>query len=290
VPRRLLRNDTKGMMKLILFHDLSKTFQDAIKFLRKLGERYIWIDSLCIVQDDEEDWQLESAQMGKIFAMSFCNLSATAAMDGTSGLFQSRNPSIQHLVKMQLNVNGTTTSFTLWNMRDWEEGVEQAPLNSRAWVCQERFMSPCNLHFGAKKLFWECKDLSACENFPTGYPEEFSPSISGKQKISNSLSWLPANHLPNPSIPHVAWHQLLREYTHCKLTFRRDKLVAISGLAAICSRLNNDQYVAGLWKSRLPQELLWKVRATPRNLPENKEYSAPSVRIVNLLLELLPLI
>jgi hypothetical protein len=77
--------------------ELPQTFQDAVHFARRLSSNvsYIWIDSLCIIQRDGEDWLYESAKMHQVYRNSYCNISATAAKDGLQGLYAERDP--QHL-------------------------------------------------------------------------------------------------------------------------------------------------------------------------------------------------
>ena len=123
--------------------------------------RYIWIDSLCIVQPvatsnknpeaaSEQDWKEQSRDMGKVYRNSYLNISATAAQDGDKGLFLSRRP--ENLWEDEVNVNyaGTTTfgseggtikdqltRCTLIDLSFWTELVDQAPVNRRGWVLQE---------------------------------------------------------------------------------------------------------------------------------------------------------
>jgi hypothetical protein len=72
--------------------ELPKTFQDAIEISRRLDIRFLWIDSLCIIQDSKEDWLKESVIMGDIYQHAYCNIAATAAPDGRTGCFLERNP------------------------------------------------------------------------------------------------------------------------------------------------------------------------------------------------------
>ena len=69
---------------------LPKNFQDAVQITRKLGIRFLWIDSLCIIQDDPQDWERESAQMASIYRNSYLTISATASPDSSSGCFPRR--------------------------------------------------------------------------------------------------------------------------------------------------------------------------------------------------------
>ena len=83
---------TLGQRKLeVQWPRLSRTFQDAINITRALGIRYIWIDSLCIIQDDKEDWERESAKMAEIYSCSYLNLAATGSADGDGGCFFNRS-------------------------------------------------------------------------------------------------------------------------------------------------------------------------------------------------------
>ena len=92
MPKKLLQYNILSMKDRIELSDLSKTFQDAMKVAQYLGLRYIWIDSLCIIQDSKEDWQKEAGLMGQVYSNSVCKISATGASDGSKGLFFDRHP------------------------------------------------------------------------------------------------------------------------------------------------------------------------------------------------------
>jgi hypothetical protein len=88
-PLRTTKATLDLHLQKIRFSDLAKTFQDAAVTCRRLGIRYLWIDSLCIVQGDEEDWQIQSAQMASIYKGSTLTIAASSAHDGTEGCFLS---------------------------------------------------------------------------------------------------------------------------------------------------------------------------------------------------------
>lgn len=66
---------------------LPRTFRHAIRFVRSLGIRYLWIDSLCIVQDDQAEWELEASRMGDFYAGSLVTIAASDAWDSDGGCF-----------------------------------------------------------------------------------------------------------------------------------------------------------------------------------------------------------
>lgn len=71
--------------KLIALDELSETFKDAIRITRDLGYRYLWIDSLCIVQDDRDDWAREAQNMPDIYGASTLTIAALSSADGFGG-------------------------------------------------------------------------------------------------------------------------------------------------------------------------------------------------------------
>lgn len=279
MPTRLLKDNLASMLDSIPTHSLSKTFQEAIQVASKLGIRYIWIDSLCIIQDDLMDWQINSAVMDQVYAHSSCNISATASEEGSQGLYRDRNSLPMHHLKFDTNINGEQVQYYLWDENTWEKSVDNAPLNQRAWVCQERFLSPCNLHFASDQLFWECREFSACELFPKGFPAGLGdPPRLSKKWISQSIVLSNIDIAASDDEIQTAynnWNLIITMYTSLRLTFERDKLVGLSGLASTWSRVLKDEYIAGHWRKTLPLGLVWYSN-DPRTEHENRKYTAPS--------------
>ncbi len=148
-----------------------------------------------------------------------------------------------------------------------------APLNRRSWVVQERIMSPRNLHFGARQLFWECKELAASELFPQGFPVD--RHFDTKEKAHNGLKKAHEPDLRDRLAAMTTWDMLVGRYTSSRLTYECDKLVAIASLAAQWGKATKFKHVAGLWMERLPQDLLWRLRK-PVSDHANRQYTAPS--------------
>ena len=142
---------------------LPQTFRDAVRVTRELGKRYIWIDSLCIIQDDEADWAAESKKMETAFQNAYCTIAAASAKDSTKG-FLGRAIVKQHhpYVKIPTASHGTVYICSLTD--DFERDVERdSVLNKRAWVLQERALSRRTIHFTAGQTYWECGNGIRCE-------------------------------------------------------------------------------------------------------------------------------
>lgn len=118
---------------------MPKTFREAISISRRLGIRYIWIDSLCIVQDDRADWFREAAQMHKVYSRSHCNISASASVDSSEGLFRQRNQKVLEISQVELCVSDVDPDrqHALCEVFDyffWTNNVSRCTINKRAWV------------------------------------------------------------------------------------------------------------------------------------------------------------
>ena len=170
---RLLETNFDSRVQGIDITTLPKTFQDAIDITHRLGIRYLWIDSLCIIQDSKDDWAKESSVMGSVYQNGFCNIAATAAPDGGTGCFMERDPNLAR--KCRIRINATLSKFRLKPdqydlvpQKLWEDGLSSAPLLQRAWVVQERLLAPRVLHFGRNQLFWECSELVSTPIYLSG--------------------------------------------------------------------------------------------------------------------------
>ncbi|KAI0127620.1 heterokaryon incompatibility protein-domain-containing protein [Xylariales sp. AK1849] len=177
-----------------------KTFADAVQISRGLGIYYIWIDSLCIIQDSKEDWQMEYPQMCNVYKHSYCNLAATSALDDTVGCCSERDLDMDLPLRLCFGMTedqprGSTSStitipkdcevslrgqYDLCKQQTWINDITYSPLNSRGWVLQERLLSPRVLNFTKTQLYWECDRMQASESYPYGFPKESYANIQAK--------------------------------------------------------------------------------------------------------------
>ncbi|KAI9767501.1 MAG: hypothetical protein M1839_004489 [Geoglossum umbratile] len=250
---------------------LPKTFLDAIEVTKCLGIRYLWIDSLCIIQDREEDWKREAATMWQVYTNSYLNISATASMNSSQGLFRDRSELTLKpwVVKVQeghpLFASG---EYCCFDEADWECHVDNGHVNSRAWVCQEYLLSPRIINFSEDQLFWECHELKASEQFPGGIPPRCDTSTQ-----RNFLHSIEEHQEPKEYLK--VWGSIVERYTAGSLSRPSDKLIAVSALAMQISKMrsNADIYLAGLWRSDLVDQLLWTSSSTA---VRSQRYRAPS--------------
>lgn len=246
----------------IAFTELSQTFHDAVELTRQLDQRYLWIDSLCIVQDDGEDWAKEAARMAKVYSNSLCTLAALSSADGRGGCHREAD------VQRSLNNRffDYVTSLESSGIRlfpkeptDWtadyngtrdEQDQMTSPLRYRAWVLQERELSRRSIHFGKNQLLWECKTI----------------------KGSAQLPWCEMQRNSGLKYP-SGWFRLIEDYTLRGLTKSSDKLPAVAGVADE-NQPHNGQYLAGLWSNQFPAALMWQ--SMDPYARRHEAYRAPS--------------
>ncbi|KAK8119770.1 heterokaryon incompatibility protein-domain-containing protein [Apiospora kogelbergensis] len=237
-------------------HILPKTFQEASKVALHLGLKYLWIDSLCIIQDDTEDWKIQAAQMCNIYSGAYVTIAATSSSDSDNGMF--------HIVaKIPISPVETKRSdifireypdHEYMNNRpklaDLSESAE-FPLLRRGWVYQERLLSPRFVHFTRNEVSMECSGNK-------GYCE-CGGAASHRSKKNELYSWTDSSDVK------TLWRQMARDYSYLGLTYGSDRIPALAGIArhfGTKHRSSLGGYVAGLWENSLAQDLLWVVPPT----------------------------
>lgn len=268
------------MRQEIPIASLPRTFQHAVIVASHLGLEYLWIDSLCIIQDSTQDWLQELGLMEDVYTNSICNIAASHSSDGHGGLFRKRNP---HLAKALIlypqwgNIK-ERRHLIIHECGFWKERIDNAPLNKRGWVLQERLLTSRTVHFAHDQIMWENKQERACEVYPDGC----NGILQEKDKTKSSLleTW---NSNPNHkfdseiSPPYLSWYRILELYTRCLLTRSSDTLPAISGISKRIHLATHDDYLAGLWRRAFPAALLWKseTRWSPRARSPTKPQPGP---------------
>jgi hypothetical protein len=231
----------------IQLQSLPQTFRDIIFVSRALNIRYIWIDSLCIIQNDYLDWNTQAQKMATIYSNSHLTISASSGASADSGLFSKK------LSPVNIRTLSARVVYHLPNNPS-EVDISAWPLLSRAWAFQERLLSPRVVHFGPEELIWECNESRDCECGRIEYlpdeirKSEFHDTVYGKTLNPRDISRL--------------WRRIVVQYSPLALTESSDKFPAIAGVAAVLWRSRNAAYLHGLWNDTFILDLLWRVLST----------------------------
>ncbi|KAF1831437.1 HET-domain-containing protein [Decorospora gaudefroyi] len=228
--------------------ELPVTFQDAVQVTQELGIEYLWIDSLCIIQWNADDWKREAGRMEDVFASAYCTIAATSAVDSNAG-FLARNTSTEY-VRVQ-DAAGYQVCFCA-HMDDFEKDVEQAGLNKRAWVMQERVLAKRTIHFSANQTYWECGEGVHCENL--------TKMLSSPRKNYFLLDPSFPDHLLKTGKGRTVEfiHFLFENYSKRELTEPTDRRAAASGLEARIAGALHCNSKHGIFEEYLHRNLLWQ--------------------------------
>ncbi|KAG7406730.1 hypothetical protein Forpe1208_v014520 [Fusarium oxysporum f. sp. rapae] len=258
------RRNIRQLSATIDWNALPRTYQDAILVTRRLGIRFLWIDSLCIIQDDDEDWRMESSLMGDIYHHAYVTLAASKCTGPHDGLFTTAPQEYKLLTLHSMNVLGMDGEARTRRKIAHLESHNAFPLMRRGWVFQERILSRRVIHFAAHELIWECMNGETCEcSFVSG---SFDPGYGFASK-----SFYESN---NTTLGHLraAWCKIVVEYTTLQLTFEKDIFPALSGIAnrhlAARQKIEpTEQYIAGMWLTSFPWDLMWHTPPYRTRLP-----------------------
>ncbi|KAA8631237.1 hypothetical protein SMACR_08253 [Sordaria macrospora] len=255
VPTRLLKENYATFLNGIQLSELPKTFQHAIEVTRKLNTRFIWIDSLCIIQNSpgDEDWIQESAKMHQVYRNSFLNLAAGASPDSSGGFFYQRYP--LSVAPFSIPFGENRYLLNTYATEHTNVSKDGLILYTRGWVFQEQLLPRRTLIFGQNELHWECSTCEANESFPVSL--ERSTDLQELTIFRPDWEKLVEGKLVD-SERNDTWNRVITTYFTRSLTKPSDRLVAISGLAEqLGSSWSGITYHAGLWSYRLVRELLW---------------------------------
>ncbi|KAH8708508.1 heterokaryon incompatibility protein-domain-containing protein [Phaeosphaeriaceae sp. PMI808] len=275
---RATRSNYHDFTNNIHWDELPCTYQDAVSVVRRLGIDFLWIDSLCIIQNDSLDWERESGDMSNIYQNSYITLAAAASNNSEGGLYTQENPRFHQPGKpIAVARYPDGTERQLYARRKFPHKKKDFPLLSRGWVYQERVLSPRLLYFLGEEIAWECSHTLQCECGVDDFEHKFERASlpDAVDKSVSNVDWGSAR----SRLLHW-WHYVIRDYTALTLTYSNDAFPALSGIAKNFSLRAQDEYVAGMWKSTLVTNLMWCFLAelsSPNKInAANHEWRAPS--------------
>lgn len=279
------RGNTIGsLLSGFAISSLPKTYQDAIAVTRALGIRYIWIDALCIMQDDQTDVQEEIVDMADIYRNSWLTIAATGSSNADGGCIHSLT------APLETTSDGTgvesPNACRVWIRESprFKQTVTDAVLNTRAWTLQENILSPRILYCAEDQLYWQCghrmksEDGLIDEKDPASAPC-FVPHESQLQDLPASFSHVSVWSLDRLPLqdslirtlrpPFDKWYRIVNNFTSRTLTYPEDRLRALAGIIGLMVRFDSgNKNLVGLWLRDLHVGLAWKFDGET----ENRDY------------------
>ncbi|KAL2213867.1 HET-domain-containing protein [Sarocladium strictum] len=238
---------------------LPRMFIDALHVVRVLGHKYLWIDALCIIQDNPDDLGRELSRMGDIYQNADFTIYASGSANPQIGLFANHDPRVCQPCQLTI----TTTS----GLEPVVEEVTLAAtymykdvLETRGWILQERVLSTRTIIFNGQ-IAWRCAFGDAQESDPDFRERPrhlIEPALGALERLRQSI--LSVGSKEFNTVDHFRlWYAMLEIYSEKDLTSISDNLPALSGLAALFQEAHGASYAAGLWNEDLRRGLAWYV-------------------------------
>lgn len=226
---------------------LPQTVRDAVQWTRALGLSFLWIDSLCILQDNLDDWEQELSSMEEVYRNATVVIAAAASESASEGCLPVDN---------RLAKTACEPTPGLFIVPDFERDRwihAKGGLDSRAWTFQEVQLGTRVLRVGGEEISWQCRK---CKRRETQATEERTHDIQADGFSLGSRA-LDARRIMARD-PFRAWYVLARDFNSRHLSFSADRLPAFSGMAKLFRGELDARYVCGLWEEDLRHGLLWR--------------------------------
>ncbi|OIW25322.1 HET-domain-containing protein [Coniochaeta ligniaria NRRL 30616] len=231
-------------LKASSLDDLPRTFQDAVLVAKAMGIKYLWIDSLCIVQDNEQEWLEQSVKMGDIYMNSSFTITAHSAGQCNEGFLWRSQVSSALLIAPRRGGPEFLVSIPELDGEQLQRRFFESEISRRAWILQELSLSPRILHFVENSLIWECRHCA--------------PQVQGTTMETTAAILQEVN---SASRVHTTWLKLVQRYTGYQMTKSGDKLIALAGIVEVIRRMverpEERQYHCGVFQTDIERSLLW---------------------------------
>ncbi|KAH8655068.1 heterokaryon incompatibility protein-domain-containing protein [Tricladium varicosporioides] len=247
-------------LESIVLDALPANFRDAVMISRELGYDYLWIDSLCIIQGDRDDWVTESSLMGQVYQNCAVMLAASGASDSYGGMLNLRAESCAL----------PNSKLFLAPKRRPNQDLEDSELGSRAWTSQERILAPRIIYYSGEQILWECRSDRRAEAtirtlFDTyqSYNKRYHDRLDARilDQDEEETEGEDQDKVNEIVLRPEGWFWAIQGYSRRHLTNPTDKLPALSGLAQNVfhpRRATGGRYLAGLWSNDILRQLLWE--------------------------------
>ncbi|CAM1507508.1 Fc.00g071490.m01.CDS01 [Cosmosporella sp. VM-42] len=264
------------LRKGVSLGDFPLTIRDALLVCRQTGIGFLWVDALCIMQDDPKDLAVEISNMPKIYGGASFTILAARSSSADSGFLQPRTTSRWEAETFEIPFippDGTPGSIILSRVKDDYRRVASEPIDTRAWIFQEQILSVRCLQFGNDQTSWRCLESDSEPGFTDGWKATADDRVTSDS--SEDFRFSPVTQLLHGlrlrpfgfelDDAYFEWRSILTIYSQRLLTVPTDRILAASGVAERFGHIFEDEYLAGLWRKDLVRELLWHVTSSNGN-------------------------
>jgi Heterokaryon incompatibility protein (HET) len=284
---------------------MKQTIQDAVHVCRTLGIQYLWVDALCIIQDDldEKDWYEQSRNMRQIYSNCHLTIAADDSPGCTDGFWKIREGEWRKVIPSHMLYSRRSPSWIRVKESDKDTLSVINILSTRGWALQENILPNRILHFTTRGMKWECNHCCRDEHGEAEFnllmltfrilrviklsmltqrpllcfPEQLGGSYIEEDEVHTTHITDSLTKYTRTTV-YFAWNSIMEQYSGKVFTKQADRLSAISGIARLIVEylgLQSSAYLAGLWLEDLASGLLWYVKG-PRTPRRAQLYIAPT--------------
>lgn len=250
LPLKTLKENFLQHAEHIEWNRIPQCFRDAADVAQRLGIQHLWIDSLCIIQDDQHDWEDQFPQMASIYENAYVVVGAASISDCHQSFLDGEKNSRPKAITIDSAHPNQPAPVMVRKVpttglhEDYESFYgARDPLDKRAWTLQERLLATRFLGFSTAELQWSCRMRSNCEGGHQDSPNRQFHSLYSIDTCQKAFHF---------------WHDQVMEFSKRQLSFPSDKLPAISGVASKISGIISSEYIAGLWRNNLIRDMCWE--------------------------------
>lgn len=244
---------------------LPQTIEDAIDLVRRLGKQYLWVDSLCIDQNDDKDKEKQIMTMKDIYSGAYVTIIALSGKSADSGL-----PRLKESKNMFPQLSCRFHGKRLVGlMPTLSQQIWRAPWGKRAWTLQEALLAPRCLYIGDDQLYFECNGMQCCESLNDSRSWAHHMSLEASSTRGGWLASKVGDGCLRTPID-LSSHRLERYgskltlYSYRSMTNPTDGLKAFSGILQFLESMYPKSFYCGLPIEDFQWGLLWRSQYTPR--------------------------
>lgn len=236
---------------------LPRTFLDAMRMAQALGIPRIWIDALCIVQDDEQEWQAQAAEMSEIFQGSQLTITASQSSNSSEGCFPvGPGERLGDELVFRTKHNGPSSTARLVHVHSGDARnypSQYGVVHTRGWALQEQILSPRVVYCFNSGIHWQCRSCYRTQHGVFFKREE----ILDRERRDRGPSIHPGLE-KNRKWCRDTWGVIACNYTGRRFTYHKDIVPAIAGITKYFASALNDVPLLGLWRKTFVQDLFWR--------------------------------
>ncbi|KAI4859884.1 heterokaryon incompatibility protein-domain-containing protein [Hypoxylon rubiginosum] len=280
---KTLQGNIRDLMKpgALASQQFPKTIRDAMSLARTLGFDFLWVDSICIVQDSPDDKAQQIGIMDGIYSRAHLTIVAAAGAHADAGI-PGLEPGTRSLPQRAVRVSDELTLAALH--ADSHRGAAAAPWSTRGWTYQERLLSRrCLLSLPDGAVGYQCARAVWGEDYRAETPR--LARCAPMTEVALNRSWMDPGggarergsvNVRTRRTPYLReYSRLVEEYTGRKMTFASDRLLGVNGVLDVLRRELGLRFVQGLPEAVFHMALLWQPRNRLKRVPKDERTGLP---------------